>query len=473
MDAFQFVVSDECSIRTFEKQRGGIIHGSWRHSFALSKFSSVIIFFASACTSQALHGKGILKRRYCIHYSQESNSISAAQRKISEGSEHRTVEMQHFTPPPNFTSMAMDMNMDMTKADNDNDNRSISISNSSFHLFNYLCDELKISVLSFVADAPFEVMPENYRKSSLTHKIPHVSRKFRDLSKSDLYWKTALERQVENEAVNWRTALHRICKTKPTDPRYTNESVEEIVKRTHKVQGKPSYKKIYQDVVSKHLRFKGPVFMKSGQVVLGEAYTLLISEPRYRLLIAQVMKDQPAEALAGGPVQGEPIFLHANRNPLAPKTPAVLVQVVRCQLHADGSADIICMPRHYVWIEKVWLKTGRLFYAQSLRMTALATRQMHQLVQSETMTNVMGMLAGNFDGAGDCDFLEQTAARPLVPVNDEDMRAALEEEIESTDDESWDEDDSDSENDSDFSWESESNSDEDSSIYTSDSITSL
>jgi hypothetical protein len=376
--------------------------------------------------------------------------------------------MQHATPP-NFTTRSMAMSTATTKATD------ISISNSSFHLFPYLCDELKITVLSFIADAPFEVMPENYRKSSLTHKIPHVSRKFRDLSKSDLYWKTALERQVENESVNWRTALHRICKTKPTDARYTNESVEEIVKRTHKVQGKPSYKNIYQDVVSKHLRFKGPVFMKSGQVVLGEAYTLPISEPRYRCLIAEVMKDQPAEALAGGPVQGEPIFLHANRNPLAPKTPAVLVQVVRCQLHADGSADIICMPRHYVWIEKVWLKTGRLFYAQSLRMTALATRQMHQLVQSETMTNVMGMLAGSFDGEDDCEYLEQTADRPLVPVNDEDMRAALEEEIESTDDESWDDDESenDSDFDSDLSWDSESDDDDDdddnSSIYSSSS----
>jgi hypothetical protein len=391
-----------------------------------------------------------------------------APKQSNKALEDRTVEMQHATPPPNFTSMAMAMNT--TKANN-NDNRSIS--NSSFHLFNYLCDELKMSVLSFVADAPFEVMPENYRKSSLTHKIPHVSRKFRDLSKSDLYWKMALERQVENESVNWRTALHRICNTKATDPRYMNESVHDIVKRTHKVQGKPSFQKIYQDVVSKHLRFKGPVFMKSGHVVLGEAYSLLIFEPRYRILIAEVMKDQPAEALAGGPVQGEPIFLHANRNPLAPKTPAVLVQIVRCQLHADGSADIICMPRHYVWIERVWLKTGRLFYAQSLRMTALATRQMHQLVQSETMTNVMDMLAGTFDGAVDCDFLEQTAERPLVPVNDEDMRAALEEEIESTDDESWD-DESESENDSDFSWESESDSDdEDSSIYSADLDTCL
>jgi hypothetical protein len=335
--------------------------------------------------------------------------------------------------------------------------------NGSFHMFPYLCDELKMSVISFVADAPFEVMPENYRKSSLTHKIPQVSRKFRDLSRSDLYWKTALERQVENEAVNWRTALHSICNTRPTDPRYMNESVQEIVKRTHSAQGKPSYKKIYEHVVSKHLRFKGPVFMKSGQVQLGESYTLHISEPRYRLLISQVMKDQPPEAFAGGPVAGEVMFLHANRNPLAPKTPAVLVQLVRCQMHADGSANVILLPRHYVWIEQVWVKKGRLFYAQSLRMTALATRQMHQLVRSETMTNVMGMLAGEFHGG---DYLEQTAARPLEPLNDEDMRAALEEEIESSDDdESWD----DESDDSNVSWESES---DDGGSY-SDSDTSL
>jgi len=339
--------------------------------------------------------------------------------------------------------------------------------NASFHLFPYLADELKITILSFVADAPFEVLPENYKKSSLTTHLPHVSRKFRDLSQSDLYWKKALERQVKNEANLWKPALQNMSNSA------SFVSVQDLVQRTQKRVNKP-YKKIYQDVVSNHLRFKGPIFVKPGQVQLGEAYTLHLQEPRYRRLIAHVMKDQPEEAIMGGRIHSPVSFLHANRNSLAPKTPAVLVQVVRCHIHADGRADVTVLPQHFVWIEKVWIgrNQGRLFFAQSLRMTAVATSQMHQLVRSEMMTNVIGLMAGEFDGPQDSEYLENTNPnqRPAAAVPDHVIQAALEEDFDTSDDESReDEDDSDAS----FDDSEDDDNDEDSRFYEPDSDTSL
>ena len=78
---------------------------------------------------------------------------------------------------------------------------------------------------------------------------------------------------------------------------------------------------------------------------LGEPYELHFFEPRYRLLIAEVMKGYPESAKSGGRIQNPPIFVHANRGPLAPTTPATLVEVVRCEIFPDGRADVVLMPK--------------------------------------------------------------------------------------------------------------------------------
>ena len=77
---------------------------------------------------------------------------------------------------------------------------------------------------------------------------------------------------------------------------------------------------------------------------LGEPYELHFYEHRYRLLIADVMRGYPEEAKHGGHIQNPPCFVHANRGPLAPTTPATLVQVVRCEIFPDGRADVLLMP---------------------------------------------------------------------------------------------------------------------------------
>ena len=77
---------------------------------------------------------------------------------------------------------------------------------------------------------------------------------------------------------------------------------------------------------------------------LGEPYELHFYEPRYRMLIAQVMQDYPEEAKNGGHIANPPVFVHANRG-LSPTMPATLVQVMRCEIFPDGRANVQLMPQ--------------------------------------------------------------------------------------------------------------------------------
>jgi hypothetical protein len=269
-----------------------------------------------------------------------------------------------------------------------------------FGLFPYLSDDLKLTVLSYVADAPLEGMcnDKDYRLSTLTHTIPFVSRRFRDFSRTDLYWKQALIRQVTNEPYLWRSGLLRICRE---DPRLTHSTNNvDIVEVANALQG-TSYKELYAQVLSEQVRFKGPVFFMPGQLQIGEPYGLHFFEPRYRLMIAEVMQHQLPEARRGGKVHGDALFIHANRSPLAPTSPAVLVQVQRCEAYPDGRADVVLVPVSHVWVEKLWVRpdSGHLYYAQCLRMPLSLTHQMNTLARQEALADVMNSLANHISNS--------------------------------------------------------------------------
>ena len=138
----------------------------------------------------------------------------------------------------------------------------------NFHLFAYLNEDIKMNVLSFLADAPFESMPDNYPTSNLTHNLPQVSQKFRMLASSDLYWKDAMVRQTKKEPFLWKSALSQM-RRKYDNEGYAEEekecSPQELVEYTYKSNNYPSYKVFYKNVVSQHLRYKGPVFVMEGQ----------------------------------------------------------------------------------------------------------------------------------------------------------------------------------------------------------------
>jgi hypothetical protein len=281
-----------------------------------------------------------------------------------------------------------------------------------FGLFPYLHDELKVTILSYVADAPLTARP--YPRSSLTHQLPLVSKKFRQFSQSDYFWREALCTLAKQEPALLREALRRLCGEKKVPPTTNNDDTEEswsnLIDRALAFQDLNSCKSLYQEVINQHWRWSGPVFYLPGQIILGEPYSLHLVEPRHRWMIADVMRDHPVEARRGGAIRKDAVFVHANRAPLAPATPAVLAQVLRCHIHPDGRADVTVVPTAHVWLERLWTRPDhraafggrhRLRFAQTLRMGATACRDMDRLARQEALVHVMDMLAGELYQEGD------------------------------------------------------------------------
>ena len=141
----------------------------------------------------------------------------------------------------------------------------------TFHLFAYLNEDIKMTILSFLADAPFESMPDNYPTSTLTHDLPRVSQKFRLLASSDVYWKQAMVRQTMREPFLWKSALRKLRNGggAANEEEKDESSPQELVEDAYKNTNHSSYKKLYQNVVTHYLRFKGPVFAMEGQGTFG------------------------------------------------------------------------------------------------------------------------------------------------------------------------------------------------------------
>ena len=246
---------------------------------------------------------------------------------------------------------------------------------ASFQLFPRLPKELKILVLSFVSEASLE--NHGTPSSSLTHVLPLVSKQFHGISQSNCLWQLALERLVEKEPL-WEDALLKLHKCEAS-------SAHDLVQSVHKGLHEPGYFRLYRMVVARFLRLTGPVFIyPSNRVRIGELIQFFFFEYRYRLLIQQVMEGYPQAAREGSPIEAEelPTFIYAHALPVAPSSPACLVQVQRCFIHPDGSAELLLIPVAFLRIERVWEQpdTGGLFYAQCLRVgeeTPVLQREQH------------------------------------------------------------------------------------------------
>eukprot|EP00580_Thalassiosira_gravida_P019588 CAMPEP_0201660890 /NCGR_PEP_ID=MMETSP0494-20130426/3406_1 /ASSEMBLY_ACC=CAM_ASM_000839 /TAXON_ID=420259 /ORGANISM="Thalassiosira gravida, Strain GMp14c1" /LENGTH=447 /DNA_ID=CAMNT_0048138867 /DNA_START=97 /DNA_END=1440 /DNA_ORIENTATION=+ len=183
------------------------------------------------------------------------------------------------------------------------------------------------------------------------------------------------------------------------------------------------YQCLYQSILQTHIRYQAPVFIMPSPVRLGETYGLHFFEPRYRILIAEVMANQlPVSARRGGrmsplipglfPLPSSstqqqlldddikckiselleennddddddddapstivddhyyPMFIHAHQAPLRRNVPATIVRVEQCAIQPDGSADVFMTPMAYIWLEEIWERpgTGGLVEARGVRM---------------------------------------------------------------------------------------------------------
>lgn len=248
----------------------------------------------------------------------------------------------------------------------------------SFHPFTLLPQELKVFILSFVAEASME-NPLS-QTSSLTHTLPLVSKEFRDMCRSNCLWQPALEQLVETEPSLWKEGL---LKLHPCEA----SSSSELVRLVHKGLREPGYFRLYRMVVARFVRFTSPVFcMMGGTVRLGRPFAIHLFEPRYRLLIQSVMEGYPAQARNGRQIVAEelPSFVYAHVAPFCASSPACLVEVQRCMIYENGRADVLLMPVAHIKMERVWQEpnTGRLLFAQCLRLGAS-----HQVEERSSVRN--------------------------------------------------------------------------------------
>lgn len=311
-----------------------------------------------------------------------------------------------------------------------------------------------------------------FGQSSLTHTLPLVSKQFHRLTKQhDIFWENALLRLVKKEHL-WEDGMKRFvfdskCDKIRSDILKRNHNRNRRDKRTrnHQLQQQQTraeagattqtsatsnienlksdnsdstakeeallkqacdaieaypphnhtasssgiHQCIYKSIVNHHLRYQGPVFYMPSAIRLGSPYGLHFFEPRYRLLMSEVMAPYPVSARRGERISpmvpslipnnslrhnGDdddikadllnvleqnqsllgkyqlPTFIHAHQSPLRKNTPATIVQVRQCMVSRDGSADVYLEPIAYIWIDQVWERTGTggLYEAQGIRM---------------------------------------------------------------------------------------------------------
>jgi hypothetical protein len=266
-----------------------------------------------------------------------------------------------------------------------------------FTCFSALTSELKSHLLRFVAEAPLETLP--FPGSTLTHTLGLVNREFRQFANDDKPWRDALVRVCKKEPDLWIDAVASVAGMDAQEVaacKDTGVMVDRARARHH-----AGFKSLYRNIVNESLRWTGPIFFMPGVVGLGQTYGLHFFEPRYRLLIAEVMRGQPLEARNNGPIQIPAYFVHANHGPLEPTIPAVMVQVVKCRIYPDGRADVLLLPVRYVWIERVWARpnSGQLFEGQCLKMGKAATREMVELHRRQALAHIMDQLAHQLNDA--------------------------------------------------------------------------
>jgi hypothetical protein len=236
---------------------------------------------------------------------------------------------------------------------------------TSFHPFPMLPQDLKIFILTFVANASME--DPIVQTSPLTHALPLVSRDFRDMCRSDCLWQIALEQLVDAEPSLWKEGLLKLHACEASSSR-------ELVRVVHKGLREPGYFRLYRMVVARFLRFTSPVFCMRGNVRLGRPIGLHLFEPRYQRMIQLVMEGYPVEVRDGRNIVLEdlPHFVYAHVSPFSASSPACLVNVQRCSINENGTADVLLMPVAYVKMERLWVQsnTGGLHFAQCLRLGA-------------------------------------------------------------------------------------------------------
>jgi hypothetical protein len=162
--------------------------------------------------------------------------------------------------------------------------------------------------------------------------------------------------------------------------------------------------RLYQHIISHHLKFSGSIFYMPQHVMLRREIPLHFFEHRYRTLIAEVMRGSPPEQIRGVTIPVDqvptvptnhgnpyprrgPQFIFGTTSPLEPGSPACIVQVRQCHIRSDGSADVLLVPIAHGWFQHVAVRpnTGNLCHGTLIKMDPYSTQQTDHRVQVSEM----------------------------------------------------------------------------------------
>lgn len=225
---------------------------------------------------------------------------------------------------------------------------------------------------------------------SLTHVLPLVNKRFRLLcNESDVLWTEALERLIGlrssqgrsdiGSSVHWEEGITSfIAATKdgddgtPAKDRANGSNSHppssevsrvcgliteacDCVNTETELQGDSSVaKEVFRQVLVDHKPISLPVFSMYCPATIGQEINIRLFEPRYRLLIADIMTCRPDRERSGFPIsEPRPRFLFACRSDNWQRRVAWIVEVRRCLIRRDGIADIVIVPTGWAIVTKL------------------------------------------------------------------------------------------------------------------------
>eukprot|EP00526_Cylindrotheca_closterium_P015776 CAMPEP_0113603948 /NCGR_PEP_ID=MMETSP0017_2-20120614/1541_1 /TAXON_ID=2856 /ORGANISM="Cylindrotheca closterium" /LENGTH=260 /DNA_ID=CAMNT_0000512355 /DNA_START=36 /DNA_END=814 /DNA_ORIENTATION=+ /assembly_acc=CAM_ASM_000147 len=238
----------------------------------------------------------------------------------------------------------------------------------AFHLFSELHEDIANHILLFIADAPLEQSTEHGNKnalSSLTHIVPLISKTLRDTASTDFFWKESLLRQLnrdDSRRYHWQAGLQRLL-PKETELSIEPDKLDAVLQETKE----KCYKDLYRKIMTTHIQGQYPIFIMPCQLRLGEPYGLHLFEPRYRIMVRDLLESSgnynAATEQAGADLTSEengrkpPLLIHACLGGrLGPGEYACLVQLVHCTLYDYGTADVMLLPVSWVRMDKLWVR---------------------------------------------------------------------------------------------------------------------
>lgn len=265
----------------------------------------------------------------------------------------------------------------------------IQKSECMFHSFSELNEELKLNILTYVVDLPYE-HSSSVNKSMLTSVLPYVSRQFYSYCKShDFLWKLCMQRLMVNEPNLWAASVAEFTESSLSE--YGSSELlergcsklaimlefDEIIPRSRIIG---CHEELFRYILANYIRYESPLFyMPDNSVVIGQEFGLHFFEPRYRRLIREVMAPYPdlftdgrAITEENGLVGKPPTFIYAHRSPLKKGIIACIVQVMECSIHPDGRADVFLRPIHYVRITEVYeqrIPRDHLYFCKTVRLS--------------------------------------------------------------------------------------------------------